>query len=180
MIRTRTLAHVSIAALPFALLSCGESEPASSASAPAAGSGSGSVWLLTSSPQGATSVTDAKASAQEGDAVVIRGRIGGRSNPITGDSPVFTIVDLGLPYCGQENEDGCGTPWDYCCETPDTINANAATVQLVDAAGNPISADLTTHGLDALDEVVVVGMVGARPSDTVLTVRATGVYVATE
>ncbi len=182
MPRTRMFARLCLAALPDALLSCGESGPAPSASSGAtpAPTDAGSTWLLAWSPQGATSVTDAKASAQEGDTVVIRGRIGGRRDPITGGSPVFTIVDLELPYCGQEVADGCGTPWDYCCETPDTISANSATVQVIDGAGSPIGDDLTSQGLSALDEVVVVGLVAARPSDAVLTVRATGVYVASE
>ncbi len=136
-------------------------------------------FLLDSEPSGATSVQEAKLSAREGETVVVRGRIGGRMTPISSDSPVFTIVDLEVPYCGQENEtDQCPTPWDYCCETPETLRAAAATVQLVDESGGPLEVDPLGEGLGALDEVVVIGTVGPRPSEDVFTIRATGVHRA--
>lgn len=129
-------------------------------------------WLLTSAPEGAISITDAKASAKEGDTVVIKGRIGGRHSPISDESAVFTVVDLELSYCGQHSDDGCPTPWDYCCETPETLGSNSATVQVVgDGIMNPAEA-----GLEPLDEVVFIGTVGPRPDDQVLIIRATGVF----
>lgn len=129
------------------------------------------AWVLTNAPEGDVSVTEAKSSAKEGDQIVIRGRIGGRHEPISADSPVFTIVDLGLEYCGQTTDDKCGTPWDYCCETPSTIASNSATVQVQGEA-----IDLTGAGLKPLDEVVLIGTVGPRPDAQILTIRATGVY----
>lgn len=130
------------------------------------------AWLLTSEPAGAISITEAKSSVQEGDTVVIKGRIGGRHKPMNASSPVFTIIDLELAYCGQYDDKGCPTPWDYCCETPETIGSNSATVQVVgDGEINPTSA-----GLEPLDVVILVGTVGPRPNDQVLTIQATGVY----
>ena len=132
------------------------------------------TWLLTSAPDGAVSISEARANSKEGDTVVIRGRIGGRHSPISDGSPVFTIVDLAIPYCGQHSDDGCSTPWDYCCETSETLVGNSATVQVIaDGGVNPITA-----GLEALDEVVLIGTVGPRPTEEVLTVRASGVYLA--
>jgi hypothetical protein len=132
-------------------------------------------WLLTSAPTGAVSVTEAKASADEGDRVVLRARIGGRKQPIAADSPAFTVMDLAIPHCGQLHGDRCATPWDYCCETPENITQNAATVQLVDTDGNPLNVDPTVE-LTELDEILIVGTVRPRPSPSVLTVAATGVY----
>ncbi len=130
------------------------------------------AWLLTSEPSGAVSITEAKESAKEGDQVVIRGRIGGRHSPMSEESSVFTIMDMELAYCGQHEDDGCPTPWDYCCETPDTIGTNSATVQVVgNGAIDPVGA-----GLKPLDVVILVGTVGPRPNDQVLTIQATGVY----
>lgn len=132
------------------------------------------AWLLTSEPSGAVSISEAKQSAQEGDTVVIRGRIGGRRSPMSNESSVFTIMDMELAYCGQHEDDGCTTPWDYCCETPDTIGTNSATVQVVgDGAIDPVAA-----GLKPLDVVILIGTVGPRPNDQVLTIQATGVYRA--
>ena len=140
-----------------------------SASAPGvAEPAGGAAWVLTGEPAGAVGVAEVKASAQEGDTVVLRGRIGGRRDPMGEGSAVFTVMDLGLPHCGENPEDKCATPWDYCCEKPETIRANAATVQA------PAAAD--GAGFRPLDEVVVVGTVGPRPNPDVLTVVASGVY----
>ena len=128
-------------------------------------------WVLTSEPQGAVSVTEAKSIAKEGDEIVIRGRIGGRPNPMDAASPVFTIVDLELEYCGQNTSDGCTSPWDYCCETPDTISTNSATIQVV----SDDTVDLTSE-LEPLDEVILRGTVGPRTDERLLIIRANGVY----
>ena len=131
-------------------------------------------WMLAAAPDGAVSVTEAKASAQEGDAIVLRARIGGRGQPIAADSPAFVVMDLAIPHCGEIEGDTCPTPWDYCCETPKTIAANSATIIVVAEDGSTLNAQ--AGGLAALDEIVVVGTVGPRPSPEVLTVRATGIY----
>ncbi len=168
-----TLTALTATAL-LALNGCSDpAEPDQQTSAQSSGASETAMhsWLLTSAPAGDISITQAKSDAAEGDQVVIRGRIGGRSEPISDQSPVFTIVDLDLEYCGQSNDDACGTPWDYCCETPGTIATHSATVQVV---GDSIG--LSSAGLEPLDEVVLIGTVGPRPDDQVLTIRATGVY----
>ncbi|MHC4975534.1 MAG: hypothetical protein ACYTF7_02875 [Planctomycetota bacterium] len=135
------------------------------------------AWILASSPDDVQSVVDAKDSAQEGDIIVLRGRIGGRKNPLSDGSPVFTLMDLSLPYCGQVAEDSCSTPWDYCCEPPEIIAANSATIQIVDENNQPVSTSLLAAGLGPLDEVVVVGRAGPRPNGIVLAIRSAGVYI---
>ncbi len=149
------------------LASCGEEAEKSQATPP---------WVLTSAPTDAQGIAEAKAVAKEGDRVVLRGIIGGRKAPITEDSPVFMLVDSGLYNQCTVEPGHCATPWDYCCESPEIITENSATVQLVGAAGEPITASPTTQGFAALDEVIVVGIVGPRPNEQVLTVRATGLY----
>ncbi|MCA9275844.1 MAG: hypothetical protein KDA29_07455 [Phycisphaerales bacterium] len=172
MLKTITIAMTTSTLLM--LSGCSESSSSPQAQAPSNENTTETTpyaWVLTSAPAGDVSITEAKANAKEGDQIVIRGRIGGRHEPISADSPVFTIVDLGLEYCGQTTDDQCGTPWDYCCETPSTIASNSATVQV---QGDEI--DLTGAGLKPLDEVVLIGTVGPRPDEQVLTIRATGVY----
>ena len=140
------------------------------------GSGAAGGWLLSSEPAGAVGVAEAKASASEGERVVVRARGGGGAKPISSESPVFLVMDLSVPYCGQETPERCPQPWDYCCETPEVKRAKGATVQVVDASGEPIDESLAVAGVAPLDEVVIVGTVGARPSPEVLTIRAEGVY----
>ncbi len=153
------------------LAACGESSTTSTGTqAPS----TPPAWLLASEPADAISVADAKQKSAEGEAVVVRGRIGGRKAPISADSPVFIIVDLSLPHCGEDPDDKCPTPWDYCCEPKSDLAARSATVQIVDADGNAVAP--IGPSLKPLDEVIVVGSVGARPNESVLTIRATGVY----
>lgn len=132
-------------------------------------------WRLTERPEAAAGVAQLKATAAEGDAVVLHGRIGGNRSPLVSGSPVFTIVDMSLPSCADNPDDKCATPWDYCCEPRDVLSANSATVRLVDQAGNPLTVD-AAGSLKPLDEVIVVGTVAPRPNSEVLVIQVTGVY----
>ncbi|NUQ50691.1 MAG: hypothetical protein HUU27_12355, partial [Phycisphaerae bacterium] len=135
--------------------------------------------FLPSAPEGAKGVRDAKAEAGVGRDLVIHGRIGGRREPFTKGSAVFLLADRALPACGEANpNDGCKTPWDYCCEPADVIAANTATIQIVGADGRPLAISLRgVHDLAPMAEVVVVGKVAQRSDDGVLVVNATGLYV---
>jgi hypothetical protein len=155
------------------LSGCGGSSPSGAATTPTP-----NTWLLADLPDGALPVAAVKATAREGDHVVVRGRIGGRVDPLSHDVAVFIVVDPVLPSCKAMGDD-CKTPWDYCCETPETITANSATVQLVDNNNSALAIDLTTHGFELLDEVVVVGTVGPRPNDAALVIRAHGIHRVT-
>lgn len=161
----RIASLIALASLPLIAVGCGEGGDRS-ANAPA----ETPSWVLTSAPSDASSVAEVRATAAEGDRVILRARIGGRKVPIEATSPVFVVMDLAVPHCGEIPGDGCGTPWDYCCETPESIAANAATIR-VEGDTSPAA-----HGFAALDEVIVVGVVGPRPNDTVLSVDATGIY----
>ncbi|MFG0283558.1 MAG: hypothetical protein ACF8R7_03980 [Phycisphaerales bacterium JB039] len=172
----RTISFAAAACL-LMLGGCGESGSPTLTAADTA-SGDSPAWLLTSAPEGATGVAALKTSAAEGDAVVLHGRIGGRKDPMSADSATFIVMDPAIPSCADEEGDQCKTPWDYCCETPESITANNATVQLVGADGAPLAINLTRHGLSPLDEVIVVGTVAARPNPQTLVVKATGLYRA--
>lgn len=130
--------------------------------------------LLASMPADPVDIIAAKPALAEGETVALRGRIGGSRAPMTGESGVFILMDVSARYCPPE--EGCPTPWDYCCTTPEARIAANATVQLVGTDGAPLAADFDALGLEPLDEVVVVGTVGPRPDAGVLVVRATGIH----
>ncbi len=168
----RTGLILSILLLVVSLGGCGKSTtPGADASPPAAGTDTS--WLLATMPPGAIPVSEAKRTAREGDSVVVRGRIGGRRNPMSTDIAVFVMMDPAIPHCkiGQ-----CKKPWDYCCETPGSITANSATVQLVGDTGTPMPIDLTSHAIKPLDEVVIVGTVGPRPTQEVFVIHASKLH----
>ncbi len=159
------------------LTACGnERSSESSSSSSTAGTPSSPAWVLTSAPSEWREIGEAKQNAQQGEQIVLRGRIGGRVKPMTEGSPAFVMMDASIPSCADKEDDHCSIPWDYCCETPETIAANIATVIVVDESGNPVSSELTSAGLEPLDEVIVVGTVDARPNQSVLTIRATGIH----
>ncbi len=138
-----------------------------------AGADTGTSWLLAAMPAGAIPVAEAKRTAREGDQVVVRGRIGGRRHPMSPGIAVFVMMDPAIPHC---KIGACKIPWDYCCETPESITTNSATVQLVGDTGKPMPLDLEEHGISPLDEVVVVGTVGPRPTDEVFVIHASRLH----
>lgn len=166
--RTITIAATTLALAT--LTACRESHSAEQAT-PA-------DFILTSAPEGAVEVTAAKATATEGDPITLTATIGGRAQPITTDSAAFTVMDNAIPSCIAMEGKGCPTPWDYCCETAKSRTQHSATIQLVDADGNPLNADPVAAGLEPLDTITVVGTVGPRPTSDVLVVHATAVYIA--
>jgi len=161
-----------------ALTGCGESGGESGGNS-TAGSGNANppAWRLASMPESATDVGAAKTSVQEGDEVVIRGMIGGSRDPIGKEAAYFTIVDTSITSCADMGEDHCPTPWDYCCEPGESLKANQATVKLVDSSGKVMAIDLTKFDVKPGAEVAVVGRVGPRASEGVLTIEATGMHV---
>ena len=167
----RTLFVLSVLLVALLTTGCGEEDKANSPEVSVDHIG----WLLDSAPPGAVDVAAVKASVAESDTVVVRGRIGGRKQPISADSGIFILMDPALSACSELPEDTCSTPWDYCCETPDSITTNAATIQLRDRSGKTISVD--NGVLTPLDTVIVTGTVGPRPNNETLVIYASGVYV---
>lgn len=166
--------YMFLAAGVMLLAGCSE-DPAASGRADAQAD-SHPAWLLVSEPASALSVDEAKASAKEGDRIVLRGRIGGRKEPMSAESSVLTMMDTSIPHCAENPDDKCTTPWDYCCVPKDQIAAHSATIQIVGPDGSPVGINPRAAGLSELDEIVVEGVVGPRQSEQILTIRASGVF----
>lgn len=169
---TRAMLGGALLSSMLLIAGCGEEKSPASHGPDAAGAS----WMLDTAPADVVPVARAKLSARQGETVAVIGRIGGRVTPIASDSSSFTIVDMSVKHCGQMEDDPCPTPWDYCCEPRGNLMANSATVQLVDADGAPLTTDPIAAGLGPLDQVVVVGTVGPRPSPDVLVINATAIH----
>lgn len=129
-------------------------------------------YRLTSEPPGAQDVTLARSSAKEDEEVVVVGRIGGDANPWIDGTAAFTITDLSLKPC----EDGCGTPWDYCCDL-DLLPKSRAMVKVVDTEGSVVATESRQLlGVKELQTVVVRGK-AKRDEAGNLTVLANGIFV---
>jgi hypothetical protein len=159
--------------LPVALLlaGCG---PESTPTQPQP-SAEGSRYLLATEPAGAKGVTELREQAQDGDEVVVVGRIGGGKDPWLKNRAGFWIVDTSLKSC-TENGCDCETPWDFCCDGEDVLGKARILVKFEEAPGKTVEADARQLlGLKELNTVVVQGR--AKREEGNLTVLATGLHV---
>lgn len=101
---------------------------------------------------GAIGVLDARASAGAAE-LTVRGRV----KDFVDGAAVFTLIDASLKACGEDGEDDCKTPWDYCCHDPAAVAKASVTVELRDGA-LPIATSLDgVRGLTHLRPVTVRG-----------------------
>ena len=136
--------------------------------------------LLTQAPGDAVEVKTLKETAKEGDEVCMHVVVGGRENPYVKGRGVITVVQSAFNNHCLSPDDGCQTPWDYCCADPDELKTNMATIRIVGADGNPIKANIgDVKALEPLSELVVKGKVGPRPNADTLVVDASGIFVRT-
>jgi hypothetical protein len=104
------------------------------------------------------------------------GRIGGDVNPWIEGQAAFLVVDSALKPCNEKDDDGCKTPWDYCCDVND-LPAHRAMVKVVDASGKTVATDAKKLlGIKELQTVVIHGR-AKRDEAGNLTVLADGVFV---
>ena len=137
---------------------------------------------LSKAPEGAVlGVGELKKSAKEGQEVVLRARVGGADDPFVAGRAVMTIADAGtITSCADMDmgQEGCKTPWDYCCTPREALLANTATVRVTGPDGQPLKADLRGwKGVEALKVVVIRGVVGPRPDPAILVIDAKGIFV---
>jgi hypothetical protein len=162
--------------LLFGATACEEKKAAAPAPTASAAAFAPSLFL-TSAPLDVKEIKDVKPMLKQGDKVAIAGRIGGGKEPFVAGRAMFSLVDRRVRACSDDPEDKCTTPWDYCCEAPEDLVANSATVQVVGPEGQPVKAGLEgVHGLKPLSRVTVVGTV-AQADKGVLVVKAEGIWV---
>lgn len=149
---------------------------AGAAEAPLKPSAEGEKLILAAMPAEHQTVIQARETAKDGDEVAVLGRIGGSTDPWVSGRAAFQIVDPILKPCNETGDDGCPTPWDYCCDT-DSLPKSMATVKFVDAAGKTIETDARQLlGIKELQSVVVKGK-AQRDAAGNLTVLASAVFV---
>jgi hypothetical protein len=169
----RKLLSVSLIAVLCILVGCGTSPAPEAVSAPSA---DGKAFVLAIEPAAPKDVKDARADAQDADEITVVGRIGGDTNPWIEGQAAFMVVDNSLKPCNEKDDDGCPTPWDYCCDA-DALPTHKALVKIVDAEGKTVPTDARKLlGLKELQTVVVHGK-AKRDEAGNLTVLADGIYV---
>lgn len=173
ILKLRIFAFCALIATALSVAGCGSPTAPEEPAVPG-GEASGSAYLMNAEPQDSMPVGAVRESAQDGQQVSLVGLIGGSTEPFVEGVAAFTIVDPKVPYC--HDEEGCPTPWDYCC-TQDQVRVNIATVKVVDPAGSVVATDARQLlGVEELSEVVVSGQV-QRDEAGNLTVTANKIFV---
>jgi len=169
-----------ITLVTLALAGCARNEePAGGVSAGGASAGgnpapAGSEYVLAAEPQGILGVVEARETSKNEDEVVLVGRVGGNSDPFVKGAAAFTVVDLSLKPCPED--EGCPTPWDYCCDL-NKLRSHKAMVRVVDRQGQLVPVDARELlGVETLTTVVVRGK-AKRDEAGNLTVLADGVFL---
>ena len=171
------LAYTTIVAFSSA---CGKKEESgrSGSGAGAATSIPGSIVSATA-PEGALGVVPARAAARPGEAIVIRGKVGGNKKPIAENNAILVLADLeAIKSCDENPDDECEKPWDYCCEETSTIAASTATIQVKGEDGKVLRSTLRGVGdLKELSFLVVAGTVDSGSTPERLIVNAEKIHV---
>jgi hypothetical protein len=167
----KVLKVLLLVSMVFGLVGC-QSKDASTSKTN--GTHDASSFLATIEPTGAIPVGEAREKTEDGQEVTLIGRIGGSSKPFIDGLAAFTIVDPKVPFCAPD--EGCPTPWDYCCQT-EAVKSNIATVKIIGEAGAPVSKSARELlNVKELATVVVKGR-AKRDDQGNLTVSANQVFV---
>ncbi len=131
-----------------------------------------SEYLLKAEPTGALDVIDLREQAQDGQAVVVLGRIGGGIAPWVDGRAAFMLVDERVqPSCGDEQ---CG---EGCAKCAQELADATTLVKFVDPAGKVLAVDARQLlGVQERQTVVIRGVAHRDPAGSV-SVSATGLYI---
>jgi hypothetical protein len=167
---------IALLGLALVLYGCGRGESETAADGSAQMDTLPANLVVKTAPQGAQDIPAAKASAKEGQPIVIKGKIAGNERPLADSRAIMTILDPTVKTCDTMPGDACVTPWDACCEPIEVRTAKSATVQVVGADGKPLKTTLKgVGGLEPLKQVIVSGV--AKSAGDALVVEAKEIYV---
>ena len=119
----------AVLVLALAPVACStEAEPAPQATEAAA------KLVLSQDPGDAFGVVAARQKTV-GERMTVQGRV----HEMTKGFAMFVLMDESLEYCGQvDKSDKCETPWDYCCESKDTLASSRLLVEFRGEDGRPL------------------------------------------
>lgn len=168
--------------MPLALLfsGCSNSEqPEAGAAAVAEPTVDLAGVFVREAPEGPVELIQARSSLQPGDAVTVRGRIGGARDVFVDGFAVFVLTDNQVRFCNETGDDACDTPWDACCEDDTLLSAGRALVQIpADGTDQPVRESLRDRfKLEPLKTVVVKGTVAGVSTPEAFIINADEIFV---
>lgn len=155
---------------------CGSQSNASTQSSNASVQVDGAKYLLAEEPQGAVGVIEARQLSEDGQDLVLVGRIGGAANPWVEGRAAFTLLDPSMlvvdPSEGMAEGQLCT---DDCCAT-ERLECTTL-VKFVDASGALVAIDARKLLGVSEDDMVVVRGTAKRDKSGNFQLLATGLYI---
>jgi hypothetical protein len=129
-------------------------------------------YRLNSEPAGARGVIDVRKEAKDGEEVVIVGRIAGSKEPLVKGRAAFTIVDLSVEPCEDDQ------PWVMCCTPKEDLLPAMVLVKFVDDNGRTLTQDARQLvGVKEWSLVVVTGEARRDAEGNLTAIIAEGIYI---
>ena len=176
---TACLAASAVVLLTLLVAGCGRRTADGESSGPAQATVDvdAAKYLLEEEPDGAVGVISAREEAQDGEAIVLIGRIGGSKQPWIDGRSAFMLIDASMTVVA-DGEDSAGGEicLDDCCAS--LLKDCTTLVKLVDAQGGVLPVDARQLlGAETDDLVVVRGRVERDEEEGVFVVISDGVHV---
>jgi len=168
---------LAVLAIPT-MTGCRKSDDPEEAAGAASAASLPAGLFLAAAPGEPVPVKQAKAQAREGDEVVVRAVVGGEVNVFVDGRAIMKVIDTEMKNLCLSEDDGCKTPWDYCCSTTEELQPHRATVRVVDAEGKTLKVSLKGAGqIEEMKTLVVKGVVAKGSDEKNLVIDAKGIYV---
>jgi hypothetical protein len=161
----------------FVVTGCSSGSPADvGANVVTAVSFDSSKYILNEEPDGAVGVIAARESAQNGEPIVVVGRIGGATNPWVEGRAAFVLLDASMLIVSNGTDSTSREIcMDDCCAT-ERIGCTTL-VKIVDQNGRILPADARQLFGVAADDMVVVRGIASRDEHGNFLVLGDGVHV---
>ncbi|MCH7229081.1 hypothetical protein [Haloferula sp. A504] len=163
----------------FAAASCEKSSTVD-VDPPETGPSAALTAVIEAAPDGeASPIHMARQTIQPGDKVTVSGQVMGNEHPFVEGRAAFILGDPAvLTPCNEKPDDGCETPWDACCDTPEDKKRGTATIQIVDADGRVLKESIEgVGGIGNLAKLIVSGTVAEGSSTDALVINASAIEV---
>lgn len=151
------IVHAGLLTFVAALSGCGDASTSPEAVAATSATINGAQFLLADEPDDAIGVIEARDTVEDGQPIVIVGRIGGAANPWIEGRAAFTLLDasMALVADGADNEEGEICLDDCCAEERGKCTT---LVKIVGSDGKLVAADSRKLlGVTEEDTVVIQG-----------------------
>jgi hypothetical protein len=121
----------------------------------------------------------ARSKAKPNQEITVSGMVMGSDEPFVEGRAAFLLGDPEkLTPCNTIPSDTCSTPWDNCCDTPESKKIGIATIQVIGVDGRVFKESIKSKkGLTHLSKIIVKGKVAEISTEESLVINAESIYI---